>query len=192
MDSRWATGGLPSQTSRWSGQTGCMQGVVNLLQKWHSRQSPWQPGGMKSHTHCFHQQGSKVERIINDFFFCFIRLVFSWMGCFPSSQHFVKKSLTVITMFFKVQALCHHASFCRLLGLCLTAETLLIVCMNMCFVVFSIWLKRLKECLSEVWEVTGAPLDSDLQQHLTQIIWSNAESPVSLLCTMKQNILCLF
>jgi len=112
------------------------------------------------------------------------------MGCFPSSQHFVKKSLTVITMFFKVQALCHHASFCGLLGLYMTAETLLIVFMNMCFVVFSIWLKRLKECLSEVWEVTGAPLDSDLQQHLTQIIWSNAESPVSLLCTMKQNILC--
>lgn len=59
----------------------------------------------------------------------------------------------------------------------------------MCFVVFTIWLKRLKECLSEVWEVTGAALDSDLQQHLTQIIWSNAESPVSLLRTMKQNIL---
>lgn len=50
IDSRWATGGLPSHTSRWSGQTGCMQGVVNLLQKWHSRQSPWQPGGTKIHT----------------------------------------------------------------------------------------------------------------------------------------------
>lgn len=59
----------------------------------------------------------------------------------------------------------------------------------MCFVVFTIWLKRLRECLREVWEVTGAPLDSDLQQHLTQIIWSNAESPVSLLHTRKQNIL---
>lgn len=82
-------------------------------------------------------------------------------------------------------------SFCRFLGLCMTAVTKVISLVElMCFVVFTIWLKRLKECLSEVWEVTGAPLDSDLQQHLTQIIWSNAESPVSLLFTMKQNILC--
>ncbi|RXN31244.1 thyroid adenoma-associated -like protein [Labeo rohita] len=57
------------------------------------------------------------------------------------------------------------------------------------FQVFTIWLKRLKECLSEVWEVTGASLDSDIQQHLTQIIWSNAESPVNLLWIMKPNIL---
>lgn len=110
------------------------------------------------------------------------------MGCSPSSQHFVKKSLTVITMFFKVHALYHHASFCRLLGLCMTAVTIVIGCIHMCFVVFTIWLKRLKECLSEVWEVTGAPLDSDLQQQLTQIIWSNAESPVSLLCPIKNRI----
>lgn len=145
--------------------------------------------GVQNYMYCFHQERSKVEHIITYSFFCFIRLVFSWMGCSPSSQHFVKKSLTVIIMFFKVQALYRHASFCRLLGLCTTAATKVIGCIQMCFLVFTIWLKRLKECLNEVWEVTGAPLDSDLQQHLTQIIWSNAESPVSLLCAMKPNIL---
>lgn len=52
-------------------------------------------------------------------------------------------------------------------------------CICACPAVFTIWLKRFKECLREIWDVTGAPLDSDLQQQLTQIIWSNAESPVS-------------
>ncbi|XP_056119769.1 thyroid adenoma-associated protein homolog isoform X2 [Rhinichthys klamathensis goyatoka] len=59
------------------------------------------------------------------------------------------------------------------------------------FQVFSIWLKRLKECLSEVWEVTGAPLDSDLQQHLTQIIWSNAESPLDGVAEVARSAFCL-
>ncbi|XP_077097436.1 tRNA (32-2'-O)-methyltransferase regulator THADA isoform X7 [Siphateles boraxobius] len=59
------------------------------------------------------------------------------------------------------------------------------------FQVFTIWLKRLKECLSEVWEVTGAPLDSDLQQHLTQIIWSNAESPLDGVAEVARSAFCL-
>ncbi|XP_016143827.1 uncharacterized protein [Sinocyclocheilus grahami] len=60
------------------------------------------------------------------------------------------------------------------------------------FQVFTIWLKRLRECLSEVWEVTGAPLDSDLQQHLTQIIWSNAESPLDGVAEVARSAFCLF
>ncbi|XP_073696191.1 tRNA (32-2'-O)-methyltransferase regulator THADA [Garra rufa] len=60
------------------------------------------------------------------------------------------------------------------------------------FQVFTIWLKRLKECLSEVWKVTGAPLDSDLQQHLTQIIWSNAESPLDGVAEVARSAFCLF
>ncbi|KTG32675.1 hypothetical protein cypCar_00004024 [Cyprinus carpio] len=60
------------------------------------------------------------------------------------------------------------------------------------FQVFTIWLKRLRECLREVWEVTGAPLDSDLQQHLTQIIWSNAESPLDGVAEVARSAFCLF
>ncbi|XP_059407167.1 thyroid adenoma-associated protein homolog isoform X2 [Carassius carassius] len=60
------------------------------------------------------------------------------------------------------------------------------------FQVFTIWLKKLRECLSEVWEVTGAPLDSDLQQHLTQIIWSNAESPLDGVAEVARSAFCLF
>ncbi|XP_067295364.1 tRNA (32-2'-O)-methyltransferase regulator THADA isoform X2 [Pseudorasbora parva] len=59
------------------------------------------------------------------------------------------------------------------------------------FQVFTIWLKRLKDCLNEVWEVTGAPLDSDLQQHLTQIIWSNAESPLDGVAEVARSAFCL-
>ncbi|KAJ8379392.1 hypothetical protein SKAU_G00001700 [Synaphobranchus kaupii] len=49
------------------------------------------------------------------------------------------------------------------------------------FQVFTLWLKCLKDCLEEVWEVRGAPLlleDCRLQQRLTQVIWNNAESPL--------------
>ncbi|XP_043096293.1 thyroid adenoma-associated protein homolog isoform X2 [Puntigrus tetrazona] len=60
------------------------------------------------------------------------------------------------------------------------------------FQVFTIWLKRLKECLSEVWEVTGAPLGSDLQEHLTQIIWSNSESPLDGVAEVARSAFCLF
>lgn len=48
--------------------------------------------------------------------------------------------------------------------------------------VLTLWLKSVKECLAEIWEVTSAPLlpdDSSLRQQLIQVIWDNAESPVS-------------
>ncbi|XP_056313525.1 thyroid adenoma-associated protein homolog [Danio aesculapii] len=60
------------------------------------------------------------------------------------------------------------------------------------FQVFTIWLKRLKECLSEVWEVIGAPLDLDLQHHLMQIIWRNSESPLDGVAEVARSAFCLF
>ncbi|MGH0167384.1 UNVERIFIED_CONTAM: hypothetical protein FKN15_052121 [Acipenser sinensis] len=47
--------------------------------------------------------------------------------------------------------------------------------------VFSSWLQCVKECLEDIWEVTGTRLlteNSSLIQKLTQLIWNNAESPV--------------
>ncbi|XP_056602907.1 thyroid adenoma-associated protein homolog [Triplophysa dalaica] len=60
------------------------------------------------------------------------------------------------------------------------------------FQVFTMWLKRVKECLREIWDITGAPLDSDLQLQLTQIIWSNAESPLDGLAELAHSAFCLF
>ncbi|MGH0163722.1 UNVERIFIED_CONTAM: hypothetical protein FKN15_062973 [Acipenser sinensis] len=43
------------------------------------------------------------------------------------------------------------------------------------------WLQCVKECLEDIWEVTGTRLlteNSSLIQKLTQLIWNNAESPV--------------
>ncbi|XP_065106767.2 tRNA (32-2'-O)-methyltransferase regulator THADA isoform X2 [Paramisgurnus dabryanus] len=60
------------------------------------------------------------------------------------------------------------------------------------FQVFTIWLKRVKEGLSEIWEVTGAPLNSNLQRQLTQIIWSNAESPLDGIADIARSAFCLF
>ncbi|XP_035236256.1 LOW QUALITY PROTEIN: thyroid adenoma-associated protein homolog [Anguilla anguilla] len=49
------------------------------------------------------------------------------------------------------------------------------------FQVFTLWLRCLKDCLEEVWEVRGAPLlqeDHGLRRQLTRVIWNNAESPL--------------
>lgn len=46
----------------------------------------------------------------------------------------------------------------------------------------TLWLKKIKECLAEIWKSTTVPLfheNSSMQQKLIQIIWTNAESPVS-------------
>lgn len=48
--------------------------------------------------------------------------------------------------------------------------------------VFVLWLKSVKECLRELCEISGAPLlgeGSNLRGKLLQIIWDNAESPVT-------------
>ncbi|XP_017580907.2 thyroid adenoma-associated protein homolog isoform X1 [Pygocentrus nattereri] len=63
------------------------------------------------------------------------------------------------------------------------------------FQVFIMWLKSVKECLPEIWEVTGAPLfgeGSSLQHTLTQIIWNNAESPVEGVSESVRTAFCLF
>lgn len=47
--------------------------------------------------------------------------------------------------------------------------------------VLTLWLKKVKECLPDIWKRTGVPLlpdSSSLQQELIHIIWTNAESPV--------------
>lgn len=48
----------------------------------------------------------------------------------------------------------------------------------------TLWLKKVKECLAEIWKATLIPLldeNSSVQQRLIQIIWTSAESPVSLM-----------
>uniref|UniRef100_A0A3Q2QTY6 Si:ch211-225b11.4 n=1 Tax=Fundulus heteroclitus TaxID=8078 RepID=A0A3Q2QTY6_FUNHE len=45
----------------------------------------------------------------------------------------------------------------------------------------ALWLRRAKECVTDLWKMAGArllPDDSRLLQQLTHIIWTNAESPV--------------
>uniref|UniRef100_A0A3P8UEC5 Si:ch211-225b11.4 n=1 Tax=Amphiprion percula TaxID=161767 RepID=A0A3P8UEC5_AMPPE len=45
----------------------------------------------------------------------------------------------------------------------------------------TLWLKKVKECLVDLWKITGVQLlpdNSSLQQQLIHIIWTNAESPV--------------
>ncbi|XP_041644080.1 thyroid adenoma-associated protein homolog [Cheilinus undulatus] len=54
-------------------------------------------------------------------------------------------------------------------------------CHYFAFEVLTLWLKKVKECLAEIWKMTGVPLLTDgssLQQELIHLIWTNAESPV--------------
>ncbi|MEQ2294152.1 hypothetical protein AMECASPLE_000992 [Ameca splendens] len=54
-------------------------------------------------------------------------------------------------------------------------------CHYLAFEVLTLWLKKVKECVTDLWKMTGArllPDDSRLLQQLTHIIWTNAESPV--------------
>uniref|UniRef100_A0A3P9QEL2 Si:ch211-225b11.4 n=1 Tax=Poecilia reticulata TaxID=8081 RepID=A0A3P9QEL2_POERE len=54
-------------------------------------------------------------------------------------------------------------------------------CHYLAFEVLTMWLKRAKECVTDLWKMTGArllPDGSRLLQRLTHIIWTNAESPV--------------
>ncbi|CAL8343007.1 unnamed protein product [Lota lota] len=49
------------------------------------------------------------------------------------------------------------------------------------FEVLTLWLKKVKDSLPAIWEMTGVRLLPDwssLQQQLLQVIWNNAESPV--------------
>ncbi|XP_029685958.1 thyroid adenoma-associated protein homolog isoform X2 [Takifugu rubripes] len=54
-------------------------------------------------------------------------------------------------------------------------------CLYLAFEVLTLWLKRVKECLTDIWSRRGVRLlseDSILLQQLTHIIWTNAECPV--------------
>ncbi|XP_051278992.1 thyroid adenoma-associated protein homolog [Dicentrarchus labrax] len=54
-------------------------------------------------------------------------------------------------------------------------------CHYFAFEVFTLWLKKVKECLTDIWKMTGVrllPDNSHLQQELIHVIWTNAESPV--------------
>ncbi|KAM9360663.1 tRNA (32-2'-O)-methyltransferase regulator THADA [Symphorus nematophorus] len=53
-------------------------------------------------------------------------------------------------------------------------------CHYFAFEVLTLWLKRVKECLADIWKMTGRllPDNSSLQQELIHILWTNAESPV--------------
>ncbi|TMS04030.1 Thyroid adenoma-associated protein-like protein [Larimichthys crocea] len=54
-------------------------------------------------------------------------------------------------------------------------------CHYFAFEVFTLWLKKVKESLADIWKMTGVrllPDDGSLQQELIHIIWTNAESPV--------------
>lgn len=45
----------------------------------------------------------------------------------------------------------------------------------------NLWLKKVKECLADLWKVTRVRLLPDnctLLQQLIHLIWTNAESPV--------------
>ncbi|XP_061672934.1 tRNA (32-2'-O)-methyltransferase regulator THADA-like isoform X2 [Syngnathoides biaculeatus] len=49
------------------------------------------------------------------------------------------------------------------------------------FEVLTLWLKKVRECASDIWEMTGGRLladGSNLQQRLCSVIWTGAESPV--------------
>lgn len=48
--------------------------------------------------------------------------------------------------------------------------------------VLTLWLRRVKECVLDLWKMAGGrllPDNSSLRQQLAHIIWTNAESPVS-------------
>ncbi|KAF0033857.1 hypothetical protein F2P81_013923 [Scophthalmus maximus] len=60
--------------------------------------------------------------------------------------------------------------------------------------VLTLWLKKVKECLADIWKMTGDCLLSDnssLQQQLIHIIWTNAESPVEGVSEFVRSATCL-
>ncbi|XP_061585131.1 tRNA (32-2'-O)-methyltransferase regulator THADA [Cololabis saira] len=54
-------------------------------------------------------------------------------------------------------------------------------CHYFAFEVLTLWLKRVKDCLGDLWKMTDArflPDNSSLLKQLNHVIWTNAESPV--------------
>lgn len=108
--------------------------------------------------------------------FSFIRRVYSWRVCFLWSVLCVRRSWIVSTLPLKVSyvpVVYSHAWI-----------VISPVVMWHVVAVLTLWLKRVKECLADIWKMMGArllPDDSSLQRELIHIIWTNAESPVSLI-----------
>ncbi|XP_015461736.3 thyroid adenoma-associated protein homolog [Astyanax mexicanus] len=68
-------------------------------------------------------------------------------------------------------------------------------CQYHVFQVFTLWLRSVKECLSKIWEVNGAPLlgeGSTLRHTLTQMIWNSAESPLEGVSEAVRGAVCLY
>ncbi|KAI3372852.1 hypothetical protein L3Q82_023303, partial [Scortum barcoo] len=54
-------------------------------------------------------------------------------------------------------------------------------CHYFAFEVLTLWLKKVKECLADIWKMRDSrllPDNSSLQQELVHLIWTNAESPM--------------
>ncbi|XP_044051427.1 thyroid adenoma-associated protein homolog isoform X2 [Siniperca chuatsi] len=67
-------------------------------------------------------------------------------------------------------------------------------CHYFAFEVLTLWLKKVKECLADIWKMTGVrllPDNSNLQQELILIIWTNAESPVEGVSDFVRSAFCL-
>ncbi|XP_078106846.1 tRNA (32-2'-O)-methyltransferase regulator THADA [Sander vitreus] len=67
-------------------------------------------------------------------------------------------------------------------------------CHYFAFEALTLWLKKVKECLADIWKMTGVRLlavDSSLQQELIHIIWPNAESPVEGVSEFVRIAFCL-
>ncbi|XP_040897367.1 thyroid adenoma-associated protein homolog [Toxotes jaculatrix] len=67
-------------------------------------------------------------------------------------------------------------------------------CHYFAFEVLTLWLKKVKECLADIWKMTGVrllPDNGNLQQQLVHIIWTNAESPVEGVSEFVRSAFCL-
>eukprot|EP00064_Thunnus_orientalis_P006923 superscaffoldBa00000745_g6942 len=67
-------------------------------------------------------------------------------------------------------------------------------CHHFAFEVLTLWLKKVKECLADIWKMTGVrllPDNSSLQQQLIHVIWTNAESPVEGVSEFVRSCFCL-
>ncbi|KAA8592239.1 hypothetical protein FQN60_017694 [Etheostoma spectabile] len=67
-------------------------------------------------------------------------------------------------------------------------------CHYFAFEALTLWLKKVKECLADIWKMTGVRLlsvDRSLQQELIHIIWTNAESPVEGVTEFVRIAFCL-
>ncbi|XP_074494084.1 tRNA (32-2'-O)-methyltransferase regulator THADA isoform X3 [Sebastes fasciatus] len=67
-------------------------------------------------------------------------------------------------------------------------------CHNFAFEALTLWLKKVKECLADIWKMTGVrllPDDGSLQRELIHVIWTNAESPVEGVSEFVRSAFCL-